>query len=308
MSTTDDAHTPAEGAYIPQYLEGRATAPLLRVMLGLTAAAAAFIGLIAYAGGLVSAHQLTWFAWTVTSPVTAALLGAGFIGAVPLLLHSITRTLWEEVRVPTVAVVTVLTLLFVLTVANLGQSGLHTGNLLHPAFLLGAAWLLGVGGLTLGLLAALCLQLFEPALPLTRGAAFPRWALPLVALQGAGLAGLGFGLAIKPDFWAPQLPWRASHLDARMLGAWCLALGVALLAALVEDDLTRVRGGLLGIACIGVLALLGLAVRHGAVDWSGWAAWCAVVLVLGMTATGIIGSMLASRAEAAAADNKSVSA
>jgi hypothetical protein len=293
MSSID--HTPAGGTTIPAELEGRATAPMLRVMLGLTAAAAAFIGLIAFAGGLV-ADDLDWFAWPIASPVTAGLLGAGFLGAVPMLLHSVTRVLWEEIRVPAIAAASVVTLLTIVTIGALGNTGLAAGSIMAPEFLLGAAWLLGVGGLTLGTLTALCLQLFEPALPLRRVAPLPRWTLPLIALQGTGLAGLGFGLLVKPDFWAPQLPWTATTLDARMLGAWCLALGVALLAALAEDDLARVRGGLIGIAGIGILALLALAVRRGEIDWSGWAAWCGVVLVGGMSLTGVIGSVLARRA------------
>ncbi|MGZ6733507.1 MAG: hypothetical protein ACXVDH_02600 [Nocardioides sp.] len=293
-------HTPGAGSHIPSGLEGRATAPLLRVMLGLTAAAAAFIGLIAFVGGLMAGGRLTWFSWTIESPVTAALLGAGFIGAVPMLLHCVTRVLWEEIRVPVIAVASVLTLMTVVTIGDIGRTGITTGSIMDPAFLLGAAWLLGVGGLTLGTLAALCLQLFEPALPLGRLAALPRWTLPLIALEGTGLAGLGFGLLATPGFWAQQMPWPMNAIDARMIGAWCLALGVALLAALVEDDLVRVRGGLLGVTGIGTLALVALAVRHRQVDWSGWAAWSGLALIAGMTATGFVGGMLARRAVAVA--------
>ena len=293
-------HTPTEGIHIPPQLEGRATAPLLRVLLGLTAAAAAFIGLIAYAGGLMADDRLTWFSWTIASPMTAALLGAGLIGAGPLLLHCITRALWEEIRVGVLAVASVLTLMTVVTIGNIGQTGLTSGSIMDPEFLLGAAWLLGVGGLTFGTLAALCLQLFEPGLPLARIAPLPRWTRPLIALEGTGLAGLGFGLLARPRFWAEQVPWRMNAIDARMIGAWCLALGVALLAALVEDDLVRVQGGLLGITGIGGLALLALAVRHRQVDWSGWAAWSGLVLLAGMTATGLIGCLLARRAASAA--------
>lgn len=281
----------------PEELAGRATAPMLRLMLGLTAAAAAFIGLVVYVGGLVATGTLGWFAWPIASPVTATLLGAGFVGAVPMLLHSITRALWEDLRVPAVATGAALTLLTAVTLGSLGDTGAASGSIMDPSFLLGLAWLLGLGGLTLGVLASLCAQLFEPALPLARTAPLPRWTLPIVALQGAGLAGLGFGLVAEPAFWAPQLPWQATELDARMLGAWSFALGLALLVALAEDDLVRVRGGLLGLSGIGALALLGLGVRHGDVTWSGWSAWCGLVLLLGMTGTGLVGSLLARRTQ-----------
>lgn len=280
---------------------GREAAPTLRVVLGLTAAASAFIGLLLYGGGLAARGPLDWFAWSITSPTTAILLGAGFVGAVPMLLYSATRVLWEEIRVPAIAATAVVCLLTAVTITHIRSTAAAEGELLSPAFLLAAAWLIGVGGLSLGALTGLGMQVVEPALPLPRIAGFPRWALPLIAVQGTALLGLGLGLLAKPAFWIAQLPWEVSDLDGRMIGSWCLALGLALLVALAEDDLTRVRGGLLGIAGIGALALVGLALRHGDVDWSGWAAPLGLALLAGLTATGFVGVVLARRATAAPA-------
>lgn len=99
----------------------------------------------------------------------------------------------------------------------------------------------------------------------------------------------------EPSFWVPLLPWEATVFDGRMVGAWALALDVALLGALAEDDLARVRGGLLGVAGIGLLALAGLAAGPG-IAWQGWSGALGAVLLGGLSATGVVGLLLERRA------------
>lgn len=93
----------------------------------------------------------------------------------------------------------------------------------------------------------------------------------------------------------PLLPWEATVFDGRMVGAWALALDVALLGALAEDDLARVRGGLLGVAGIGLLALAGLAAGPG-IAWQGWSGALGAVLLGGLSVTGVVGLLLERRA------------
>ncbi|MEV5910157.1 hypothetical protein [Streptomyces chartreusis] len=46
-------------------------------------------------------------------------------------------------------------------------------------------------------------------------------------------------MLIRPGFWADFVPWGTDRVDAQALGVWALALGVGVLGALAEDDLTR---------------------------------------------------------------------
>jgi len=271
-------------------LQGREAASLLRVVLTLTAGAAAVIGLVLYAAnGSTDDH----FAWRVADPATAVVLGAAFLGAVPMLLYAATRLLWEQLRVPAAAAFVLLVTLLAVTLADRDDLAL-SGALVPLALAL--AWLVGVGVLALAMAAALVAQAREPALPLARTAPLPRWTLPPVGVLGSALLGLGLGLLAEPRFWGPLVPWRVSPLDARMLGAWCLTLGVALLGALVEDDLSRLRPGLVGLASIGILGLLGIGWRHSHIAWSGWPAWLSLALVGGLAVTGLVGLALEHRA------------
>lgn len=275
-----DAGSPAR----PSDLVGREAAGLVRVVLVLAAGASGFIGLvIAATSGSTGAH----FAWSMASPVTAVLLAAGFLGAVPMLLYAATRLLWEEVRISFAAVGVVLVGLAAVTLTGLGHTRVSGGHVLPV--LLSLAWVAGVTLLAIGCLVALVAQAREPALPLARTAPLPRWALPPVAVEGTALAGLGAGLLLEPAYWGPLLPWAVDAFDGRILGCWCLGLGLALLLALAEDDLTRLRPALLGASAIGVLGLLGIAWRHAAVAWHGAAAILLVALLVGLVATGAIG-------------------
>jgi len=293
--------TPATGAItatdpspsaLPE-LEGREAASLVRVLLVLTAGASGVIGLLLYAACGSAEGGMTWFAWRVGDPATAVVLGAGFLGAVPMLLHAATRLLWQQLRIPVVAAFALLAGLLGVTLTHLGALRFD-GQLIAMA--LSIAWLLGVGGLVLGTLFACGAQLLEPGLPLSRRAPLPRWALPPIAVLGSALLGLGLGLLVKPAFWGSLLPWRVDAVDARMLGAWGLALGVALLGALVEDDLDRLRSGLLGLTTIGLLGLIGLGWQHDRIDWSTWSAALTLLVLAGLAATGLTGLALERRA------------
>ncbi|CAN5210509.1 MAG: hypothetical protein ACSLEW_13035 [Nocardioides sp.] len=269
-------------------LTGRETAPLVRIMLVLTGGAAGFIGLILFLGSSITDDN---FAWPLTSPVTSVILGAGFVGAVPLLWWSATKILWEQLRVCMAASTILTVLLSAITLADLGHTSASGGDLVP--YLLALAWVIGVTLLALGNLLALVVQFREPALPLPRTAPIPRWAVALVSLEGSGLLIVGGALLIEPNFWRGLLPWQVGAFDARMLGAWGVTLGVTLLIALIEDDLLRVKPGLLGAAGIGALGLVGLAWRSADITWGNWASTLTVVLIGGLFATGAIGWRLA---------------
>ncbi len=271
-------------------LAGRDTAPLVSLMLAVLGGLAAIVGFVLYVG---MAHTDQLFVWEVASPLTAALLGAGFLGAVPMMFSASVRRLWEEARIGLIPAGVLVATLLGVTVLHVGETRVGGGPII--ALVLSIGWVLAMAGLTAGAAFALMKQANEPGLPLARTVPIPRAVTPLIALQGAAHLGLGFGLLVEPTFWSDLIPWELSTFDARALGAWCLTLGVALLQAQAEDELHRVRPGLLGVLAIGALGLVALVVRHGDVDWSGWPAICLVVLVGGLFLTGVIGLVLARR-------------
>jgi hypothetical protein len=170
-------------------LSGRDPAPMVSVMSMLVAGASLIIGLPLLLGGLV-ASGFGWFAWPIASPVTAGLLGAGFVGAAPMLFHTSTRHLWEFVRVPYSAATVVLVGASAVTVTDIDHVFSGDG-LVSTGFAL--AWTAGILALTAGVLLSLIGQVREPGLPLARTAAVPHWTRPLIGLIGSAFAGLGAG-------------------------------------------------------------------------------------------------------------------
>ncbi|MEO5664977.1 MAG: hypothetical protein ABIR39_17065 [Nocardioides sp.] len=72
------------------------------------------------------------------------------------------------------------------------------------------------------------------------------------------------------------------HLSEELAGRETASLVSLMLAVL---------GGVAAI--VGFVFYVGLALRRGDIDWSGWPATCLVVLVGGMFLTGLIGPALA---------------
>lgn len=272
-------------------LTGRDTAPLVSILLAAMALLSFGIGAILVAG---SSSTGTVFAWEFASPLTAALIGAGFLGAAPMMALSALRDAWEQARLAMLAGSLLVTTLFGVTVGHLGDTAAGGGEVL--AYLMSLAWLLGLAALSVGSGVALIAQLREPALPSVRRFPLPRLVTPAVALIGSAGLGLGAALVVEPGWWAPILPWDLSTLDARAFGAWCLVLGVALMIALVEDDLDRLQPGLVGVLGIGVLALAVLGWHRDELGAAGWPLLSAFALPAALVGTGAIGLLLLSRA------------
>lgn len=268
-------------------LAGHELTRLAPAFLAIAALLALVAGLDVYAG---SEHTKDFFAWGLSSPVSATLVGAGLIGVVPMLFAASHRVLWEEARIAVVPA-------GVLVLGMAGVSVLHREDLTLGggtiiALALAWGWLLAMIGLTIFAGVVLLAQLSEPGLPLARTSPLPRLVLPAIAVEASALFGLGLGLLGNPGFWGGLLPWQVSVLDARALGVWGLTLGWALLQALAEDDLHRVQPGLVGILGIGVLGLAGLAWHRAEIDWATWGAASCVALLAGLVATGVIGLTL----------------
>ncbi|MGE9808738.1 hypothetical protein [Janibacter sp. G1551] len=275
---------------------GRDATPLISPLLVGIALLAIVAGLVAFAG---STRSATYFAWPFTSQVSSALMGAGLLGVVPMMFSAAVRPHWEGVRIAVLPAGVLVATMAVLAVVHRGDLALDGGPVV--AVVLAWGWLLAMVALTVAILVVLVAQSREPGFPLARTAPLPRWALPLVAVLGSAFFGLGVGLLGGTTFWAAVIPWETSTLDARALGAWALTLGVALLQALAEDDLERVRPGLYAIVLMGFLGLVGLVWHAGEIDWATWGAASIVALLAGLLTTGLVGLALAQRASVASA-------
>jgi hypothetical protein len=99
------------------------------------------------------------------------------------------------------------------------------------------------------------------------------WATALLALVAAALLIVGAALFAVPGTTRGWWLWPLTDLTARMVGAWLAAIGVTLVAVLLERDWTRVRAAMAYLAAVAAAHLATLARAPGAVQWDHAAAW-----------------------------------
>ena len=240
-------------------------------------------------------------AWTSPEALTPGLVGAAMVGVAPGLFAVGRARAWEEVRTLVLPTVIVLVGLFAVSIVNGSElQAAVGGSLFLVLFSLGWVAVLGV----LALAAVVCVlgQYRRPAAPRPAATApMPGWTKPFLAVLGAGWLGIGAGLLALPGFWADFVPWTVGRADAQGLGVWALALGVGVLGALAEDDLTRVRPALIAVPGVAVAAAVVLAVHASKVDWASGPGVALVSLLVGLLSTGLSGEWIRRSRQAEAA-------
>ncbi|MFJ1702803.1 hypothetical protein [Kitasatospora sp. NPDC088346] len=262
----------------------RPVSPALRLLvLGPLAVAAGGVSLaLTFFGG--STEDL--FAWRM-SPVTAALLAAGYGGSCVMLGLALRARAWEKVRVVTAA--SALLMLLVLGASLLGHRTLHLSGGSLPAFAAAWGWLgVHLAAPLLGLVALGAQWRVTGAKP-PRAPRLPWWVAAPVLSSGLTVTTTGLLLYALPEAAVRRWPWEVRPLDVRVLGAWCLAFGFALLLGWWEAELRRVRGGMAALVVTGLLGLAGLVRNGGRIDWCGPGAWLVVLLLAALAGLGLSG-------------------
>ncbi|GAB3657488.1 hypothetical protein GCM10027589_17590 [Actinocorallia lasiicapitis] len=261
--------------------------------LGLLAGGLGLMGL-GVGAVLVAASVFGWTfgAWEAAATVTTGLVGALLLGVAPGLFVVMDADLWEESRILIWPMIFVVVAQTAVNVLERGSLTVVTGGAIL-AFLFSLGWFVVFAGLAVAALLGVVRQYGRPrgAAPASR-APLPGWSRPPVAILGSAWLGLGAGLLVLPGYWGAFVPWETSRIDARTLGVVCAALGIALLTALAENDLDRVRSGLPAAAAIPVAAGIVLACHPSDVHWSSGPALALIALLAGTFATGVSGYAL----------------
>ncbi|ARF59095.1 hypothetical protein [Streptomyces gilvosporeus] len=301
MSKESETETDGSGAVEAVASEGRSgpEGPVGRELTaGVTMLATAVALISVLVGALLAAVSLTghvFGAWTSPEPLSPGLVGAAMVGVAPGLFVIGRARVWEEVRTLVLPLALVLVGLLAVTLLNAGRlQAAEGGSLVLVLFSLGWVAVLGL----LGMAAVGCLvgQYLKPARP--RGgriAPLPGWSKPFLAVLGSAWSGIGAGLLALPDFWAGFVPWTVNRPDAQALGVWALSLGVGVLGALAEDDLTRIRPALLALPCVALAVTLELGAHASTVHWSSGPGLSLITMVGGLLLAGGVGRLLLSR-------------
>jgi hypothetical protein len=234
---------------------------------------------------MFTAHTAQYFAFTITNPLAAAFLGAGYWAAVPIEALAARQRRWANARisVPAVLVFTVLTLAVTLT--HLGQ--LHLGAP-YPASTqaVTVAWL-AIYVLVPTLMATLLVrQARAPGADPPRTDGLPAWLCAALAAQAAVLLGAGIALFAAPAQAAPLWPWHLTPMLAQATGAWLIALGVASAHVIVERDPRRLRPAAAGSIVLSVLLAAALARYPHQFHWHSTAAIVYLAALAAMLLTG----------------------
>lgn len=239
-------------------MSGDELAPLTRGVLATGVALTLGTGLGLW---LVPGETAAYWAWEIRAPLSAAFLGAGYLGAAVSLALALRsrRGTWARASLVSALVLTALALLA--TVRHADTFLLGRGDPLPRA----VAWIWLVVYVALPPLAALALVVQEgrrPPPPRERPLA--RGELLALGLAGLALAVPGALLIAGWGRLVEVWPWPLTPLTAELVGAWLLASAAALAwIAFRERDWDRARASVAAGAVSSLLLAVAAARLHG---------------------------------------------
>ena len=261
--------------------------PVIRPMRWLLYAASGLVFLAGLQLSVFSEQTDTYFAWTISPPLTAAFLGASYWAAVPVEVLAAGQGAWAKARVAVPAIWLFTTLTLFATLLHFDR--FHFSSLVASAQ--GAAWfwLAIYAGVPVAMLVIGLVQLRAAGGDPPRGPGPPRWLRYVVFAQGAGMIAIGASLFAAPTITLVLWPWALTPLTARAIGAWLLGIGVAAFHGVREDDLLRIRplGG--GYTVFAIFQFVALARYPGDVAWGAPAAWVYVAFLASVLPIGLYG-------------------
>ncbi len=233
-----------------------------------------------------------YFAWTVSPPITAAFLGAGFGAGFVLVVFIRRERAWVNARVGVFTILLFVMLMLLATLLHLDR--FHFGASGAVARFAAWFWLFVYVIVPPAMLALLAVQLRMSGSDPPRQRALPSWLAWLIGLQGTVMAMVGAGLFVAPKVVGTVWPWVLTPLTGRAVGAWLIALGVGAALAIREHDVIRLRAAVTAYAVFGALQLGALARFAEQVRW-GAAGWAYTLVVISVLAAGLYGWAVANR-------------
>jgi hypothetical protein len=242
---------------------------LTRIALSLDFALSLIAGSVLY---FLSSHTDAYFAWTIKLPLTAAFLGAGYLGAVGALIPSYRISEWRRVRILAVMGFTLTATTAIVTLWHLGE--FHLGEGSATARAAGWAWL--VVYLTVPVLLAAVFVLQEraggrgeraPVQPLPNGLRIATLAQATVATV------IGVGLVVWPSGFDVLWPWPLPALAAGAVGAWLLTIASGSWWLLREGDWLAIRSSVPGLVLYLLLIVVAAARYTDTFDAHRWQTW-----------------------------------
>jgi hypothetical protein len=222
-----------------------------------------------------------FFAWTVSPPLTASFLGAGYAASCVFQFLAARQRLWIHARIAPLGALMFTSLTLLATLIHLDR--------FHLDSLIGVFWVLIYAIAPPVMLVLLIRQWRMPGADAGRLHPLANWLRVLLGLQALVFLPLGTALFIAPAATAPIWPWVLTPLTARAIGAWLIAVGAGMAQAIWENDLDRIRIALVSFALYGALQLIAVARYPDAINWSSPQAWLFAAFPVILMLSGVVG-------------------
>ena len=217
------------------------------------------------------------FAWEIASPLTAALMGAGYLGGAYFFARLLLETRWHRVGAGFLPIV-------VYTVVMLVTTLLHwdTFDPTRWAFLV---WL-AIYVLTPVILLLVWRQnrRRDPGTPEVGDVTVPTIVAIVLFIAGTGLVVVAAIMFVLPNIAAAFWPWPLTPLTARVLAGWQLLMGAGALVLARERRWSAWRIPLSSILLWQSLLLIAFIRRQSAFGPAGWLNWYTVFTFAGVAA------------------------
>jgi hypothetical protein len=230
---------------------------------------------------LLTTQTDTFFAWTISIPMTAAVLGANYWSSTALALLAARERVWANGRLSISVALVFAPVTTAATFIHLDQ--FHLDN---P---IGWFWVLAYGIYPVMLLVLLYRQLRIPGGDPPRTRPLPLWVRATFAVHAIVLLPVGMIMFVAPGVAGDLWPWSIPDLSSRALSAWVLAFGVLAAHAFFENDFDRVKIALLGYPVFVVLHVIAIARFGEDVQWGEVGAWLYVAYLTSAASLGAYG-------------------
>ncbi|HUG33399.1 MAG TPA: hypothetical protein VMJ90_01420 [Anaerolineales bacterium] len=238
---------------------------------------------------LLAEQTDVYFAWTIQSPLTAAIMGGFFFGTMTFGFLAFREPVWENVRAGVMGLFVLLCVKLAATVLHLDK--FHLNSEQPVTIFVTWMWLATYTLLPIAVLIGFILQRRMVASVSDPGAGLPGWMRSLLILHG--LTGLitGIFLFMFPQAIIPHWAWSLTPLTSRAMAAWFLSFAIVDVILFSDNDWMRTKVIAVEYAVSVLFALLALVQYSNEVNWPGLGALGFLAYLAVMLIIGVVGSL-----------------
>ena len=229
------------------------------------------------------------FSWTISPPLTAAYLGAGYLAAFVLEYLASREKSWANARIAVPGMWSFTFVTLIVTLYHIDRFHFDSTTLIT---VVGTwVWLLVYILVPLALAIIWIGQVRQRGMDPIRENPLPGWLRYSALFQGILLVLSGTVMLLIPDKAIPYWPWALSALTCRAIGAWGIGNGVFTVQAFLENDWERLRPFMPSWGLYGLLQLINVLIYSQTLDWGQPSSWIYLIFIFWVLIIGGYGTL-----------------